>query len=387
MIRSRISTLIGFIGVVLLTSQAGLAITTELAWDAPTNNVDGTPITDIAGYKVYYGTSSGNYTEILDVPSGTSCTVPDLTEGTTYYFSAKTVNTGDLLSDLSDELVWIAPDETPPVIPELDPVTLNAGVNGNAAVPDFLEGIAVSDNVSDIGDMALDQNPDAGTLVVLGLTVVTVTATDAAGNSAMGTVNFTVVDTTAPVMVAPEPITLIADLEDNAVMPDLRNVIVSDNCSPVASILVFQTPTPGTSVTLGSKIITLTATDEAGNSSECLVALTVNPCNRAPVVSAGDAATITLPSAIATLNGSFTDDGLPTGGSAVATWSTESGPAAVSFGDIHAIASTATFSEAGTYVLTLTVSDGELSTNANVTITVLARPRPNPPERLRVVSL
>jgi ABC-type glycerol-3-phosphate transport system substrate-binding protein len=31
-----------------------------LTWDAPTTNVDGTPLTDLAGYKVYYGTSLGN---------------------------------------------------------------------------------------------------------------------------------------------------------------------------------------------------------------------------------------------------------------------------------------------------------------------------------------
>ena len=34
----------------------------SLAWNAPTLNVDGSPLTDLAGYKILWGPSSGNYT-------------------------------------------------------------------------------------------------------------------------------------------------------------------------------------------------------------------------------------------------------------------------------------------------------------------------------------
>jgi hypothetical protein len=34
--------------------------TATLTWDAPTTNADGTPLTDLAGYRIYYGTTSGN---------------------------------------------------------------------------------------------------------------------------------------------------------------------------------------------------------------------------------------------------------------------------------------------------------------------------------------
>ena len=44
----------------------------KLAWDAPTTNEDGTPLTDLAGYKLYYGPSSGNYTGSIDVEDTTS---------------------------------------------------------------------------------------------------------------------------------------------------------------------------------------------------------------------------------------------------------------------------------------------------------------------------
>ena len=33
-----------------------------LAWNAPSLNADGSPLTDLAGYKIYYGPSRGNYT-------------------------------------------------------------------------------------------------------------------------------------------------------------------------------------------------------------------------------------------------------------------------------------------------------------------------------------
>ncbi len=44
----------------------------KLEWDAPTTNEDGTPLTDLAGYKLYYGPSSGNYTGSIDVEDTTS---------------------------------------------------------------------------------------------------------------------------------------------------------------------------------------------------------------------------------------------------------------------------------------------------------------------------
>jgi hypothetical protein len=38
-----------------------------LAWTPPTQNDDGSTLTDLSGYKIHYGTESGNYTETVDV--------------------------------------------------------------------------------------------------------------------------------------------------------------------------------------------------------------------------------------------------------------------------------------------------------------------------------
>ena len=57
-----------------------------LSWDAPTTNTDGTELTDLAGYKVYYGTSPGTYDSIIDAEDVTTYTITDLSAAT-YYFA------------------------------------------------------------------------------------------------------------------------------------------------------------------------------------------------------------------------------------------------------------------------------------------------------------
>ncbi|GMT47579.1 MAG: hypothetical protein IEMM0007_1145 [bacterium] len=44
----------------------------KLEWEAPTTNENGTPLTDLKGYKLYYGPSSDNYTGSIDVGDTTS---------------------------------------------------------------------------------------------------------------------------------------------------------------------------------------------------------------------------------------------------------------------------------------------------------------------------
>jgi len=60
----------------------------SLSWTAPTEDTDGAPLTDLAGYTIYYGTSAGDLTETIEVasPSATSYVVSSLGAGT-YYFA------------------------------------------------------------------------------------------------------------------------------------------------------------------------------------------------------------------------------------------------------------------------------------------------------------
>ena len=84
-----------------VTAFAG---TITLAWDAPTTNIDGTPLTDLAGYKIYYGPTSGSYTNTLDVGNVTTSVVNNLTDGLTYYFTVSAYNSAGVESSFSNEV-------------------------------------------------------------------------------------------------------------------------------------------------------------------------------------------------------------------------------------------------------------------------------------------
>jgi RHS repeat-associated protein len=105
----------------------------------------------------------------------------------------------------------------------------------------------------------------------------------------------------------------------------------------------------------------LSATDD--------IVITVYGDNQAPVVSAGGNQSIRSGNS-ASLNGAVTDDGLPIGGSLTVQWSKVSGPGNVTFGNANAAATSASFDQAGTYVLRLSASDGELSASSTTTVTV-----------------
>ncbi|MDN3511458.1 MAG: hypothetical protein NG784_09135 [Candidatus Jettenia sp.] len=95
--------------------------------------------------------------------------------------------------------------------------------------------------------------------------------------------------------------------------------------------------------------------------------------NQRPTVNAGPNQTIILPENVS-LNGMVFDDGLPKPPDTVTTWSKASGPGTVTFDDTNAVDTTASFSEAGTYVLRLAANDSELNTSDSITITVLNNP-------------
>ena len=58
-----------------------------LSWIPPTENVDGSPLLDLSGYKIYFGTTQGNYTELVNLANpGLTMYVADTLGSGTYYF-------------------------------------------------------------------------------------------------------------------------------------------------------------------------------------------------------------------------------------------------------------------------------------------------------------
>ncbi len=64
-----------------------------LSWIPPRANLDGTPLTDLAGYRIYYGTSPDYLQRVieLDDPGATRHTIEGLPPYT-YYFVIKAYN-------------------------------------------------------------------------------------------------------------------------------------------------------------------------------------------------------------------------------------------------------------------------------------------------------
>jgi len=68
-------------------------------------------------YKVYYGTSSGNYQNVLDVGASTSCAISGLSEGATYFFAATTYDSSNNESGFSNEVSYVIPGGAPSPVP------------------------------------------------------------------------------------------------------------------------------------------------------------------------------------------------------------------------------------------------------------------------------
>ena len=100
--------------MILLLTMAGCATNNlpptgdavvSLSWNAPTTTVDGNAITDLAGYKIYYGVAPGQYEQSIQISSNseTSYSIKDLGPET-YYFTVTAYDSLGIESDYSEEV-------------------------------------------------------------------------------------------------------------------------------------------------------------------------------------------------------------------------------------------------------------------------------------------
>jgi hypothetical protein len=101
--------LLGPLLVLLLFSgyvcpEYGYGAQVKLAWDP---NVE----PEVAGYKVYVGEASGAYSRAIDVGNAAECTVPDLEDGKTYYFSVTAYSVAGEESGFAAEASYNVPGD------------------------------------------------------------------------------------------------------------------------------------------------------------------------------------------------------------------------------------------------------------------------------------
>ncbi len=111
-----------------------------LAWDANSEP-------DIAGYRLKYGTSSGNYVQTLEVGGATTATVSNLVAGNTYFFVVTTYNMAALESAPSSEVSFTVAGNQAPTVSLTSP---GSGSSWSAPASLTLNAIA-SDGDGSIG--------------------------------------------------------------------------------------------------------------------------------------------------------------------------------------------------------------------------------------------
>ncbi len=85
-----------------------------LSWTSPVVNADGTYLTDLAGFKIYYGTESGNYPNTIDVGNVTMHLINDLPDGIPHFFTVAAYDTSGNESGYSNEEYRITPTSPAP---------------------------------------------------------------------------------------------------------------------------------------------------------------------------------------------------------------------------------------------------------------------------------
>jgi large repetitive protein len=169
-------------------------------------------------------------------------------------------------------------DTTPPVITCPPNQIIELTATCQSTMPDYTTQATKADNC---GVISTTQTPAIGSIITGTAAgnnyTVTLTATDAAGNSSTCSFQVTVIDNTPVAVNCLAAQNLQLSLDCSATLPDYRSLIQPTNlCTPPSNIIITQTPAPGTVVTgVGPLTVTFTATI-TGTSKSSTCETTVN---------------------------------------------------------------------------------------------------------------
>jgi len=147
-------------------------------------------------------------------------------------------------------------------------------------IPSYASILNATDNCVSSAMLSYVQTPATGTIVSAS-TPITIVTSDTSNNSTSCTFNLILLDTISPSITCPITQTLNVNSNCQAVLPDYTVMASStDNCS---SVVLSQSPAPGTLVNIGSQTITLTSTDTSSNSQTCQFTVNVVD-NTVPII-------------------------------------------------------------------------------------------------------
>lgn len=310
-------------GWFLILPPAGQAGILDIAWDAPTTNADGTPLTDLSGYRVYSGTVSQTpcppastsqfVASSTPAPSlGTVVTyqLTGLTTGTIYFVRVTAVDTSGNESTCSNEPPGAAalpdpPDTIPPTVSISSPsngasvrgtITVIAAASDNvgvASVDFLLDGILqATDNTSPSFSWSWNTTTASG-----GSHTLTAIARDAAGNPATSSPISVTVDNSAPTVTMTAPtsgatvsgtVTVSATASDNMGVVGVQFRVDGTNVGAEDTTNPHSVSWNTTTLSNGSHTLTAIARDAAGNTTtSSSVPVTVSNSAPAPSPSSG----------------------------------------------------------------------------------------------------
>lgn len=221
-----------------------------------------TNATSAAGAVVSYSVFGTAYRDLGSV----GCSVPS---GRTFPVGTTTVtcSTVDLWNNTASGsfTVTVKPlDTTPPTI-SVQNITVEL-TNPSGASVAYPQPTAIDDDGQSV---AVTCNPPAGAFP-LGVTTVTCTATDAAGNTASASFVVTVLDTTAPTLALPPNVVADATSPTGAVV---SYVVTATDLSGTSTVTC--SPTSGGTFPIGTTTVTCQARDASGNATTGAFSVTV----------------------------------------------------------------------------------------------------------------
>ena len=217
---------------VTAVAASALPASVTLAWDANSE-------TNVAGYIVYYGTTSSNYTCTTNVGNQTTATLSGLSVGTIYYFSATAYDQDGLESDFAPEINY----------------TINSTITTGWPTPaDIVYGTALGLaqlNASAAVAGTFTYQPAAGTVLSAGCNqVLSAIFTPADSNTYASVTN------TVAITVLPAPLTITANSQSKAygaALPALT-VIYSGFVNGDTTASLSAQPTATTTATASSAV-------------------------------------------------------------------------------------------------------------------------------------
>ncbi len=415
----------GFLALLLFTclTASGVEADITVAWDAPITNSDGSTLTDLAGYKIYYDTdgTGAPYNGIGITQGSSPVTVPlaslsdvsnpefvlsGLTVSTTYYIAVTAYDTSANESGYSNE---ITATESPPPMGN-DPPT--AGINATPTQGMAPLSVSFSGTGTDTdgtitnytwafgdGSSSTLQNPTK-TYTSAGTYTATLTVTDDDGDTGTDTIQIVVsappVDTTSPTATITSPTSSSSYSTSSSVIA--LSGTASDDTGVTSVVWSNDQGGSGTaagttswsisniSLVEGYNTITVIAHDAAVNTGTDTIAVLYTVPNSQPAANAGADQTVTQlqlanGSVQVDLDGSSSSD--PDGDSLSFSWTQTQGSPVNLMGSTTAapfFSVTSALSGQNLY-FQLVVNDGSLESNPDTVIIIVEDlpPRANDP--------